>query len=51
MRSPTTKRSCPLPRPDDAADDLVPRNERQLRLGQLAVDDVKVGAADPACLD
>ncbi len=24
-------------------------DERQLRVGQLAVDDVQVGAADPAC--
>jgi len=31
-----------------AADDLVPGNERELRIGQLAVDDVEVSAADAA---
>ena len=31
-----------------AADDLVPGNERELRVRQLAVDDVEVGAADTA---
>src|SRR5206468_6892579 len=35
----------------DAADDLVPRDEWQLRLGELAVDDVEVRAADPAGVD
>ena len=30
------------------ADDLVPEDERELRVGQLAVDDVEVGAADAA---
>src|SRR5262249_27032880 len=34
-----------------AADDLMSRNERQLRIGELAVDDVKVGAADGADFD
>ena len=38
----------PLPRPLDGADDLVAGDERQLRLGQVAVDDVEVGAADAA---
>lgn len=33
---------------DHFADDLVPGNERQLRVGLLAVDDVEVGAADTA---
>jgi len=33
------------------ADDLVAGHERQLRVGQLAVDDVQVGAADPAGAD
>src|SRR5262249_39616700 len=32
----------------DAADDLVPGNQRQFRPRQLAVDDVQVGAADGA---
>ena len=32
----------------DAGDDLVAEHERQLRLGQLAVGDVQVGATDPA---
>ena len=32
----------------DRADDLVAQHQRQLRLGQLAVDDVQVGAADAA---
>ncbi len=41
------------PAPDrlDPADDLVTRDDRQLRIGQLAVDDVQVGAADAAGLD
>ena len=38
----------PRPRADDVADDLVAGNDRQLRLRQLAVDDVQVGAADGA---
>jgi hypothetical protein len=33
---------------DEAADDLVPRHERQLRPRELAVDDMQVGAADAA---
>ena len=32
----------------DRADDLVPDDERELRIGKLAVDDVQVGPADPA---
>ena len=32
----------------DAADDLVPRHDRQLGVLQLAIDDVQVGAADAA---
>jgi hypothetical protein len=36
---------------DDRAHDLVSEDERELGLGQLAVDDVQVGAADPAGLD
>ena len=35
----------------DRADDLVPRHERQLRLCQLAVDDVQIGATDAAGVD
>ncbi len=35
----------------DAADDLMPEDERQLRLGQLAVDDVEIGAAHAARRD
>ena len=35
----------------DAADDLVPRHDRQLGIGQLAVDDMQVGAAYAAGLD
>jgi hypothetical protein len=35
----------------DGADDLVPQDQRQLRLGQLAVHDVQVGAADAAGSD
>ena len=35
----------------DPADDLVPGDDRQLRVGQFAVDDVQVGAADAAGLD
>src|ERR1019366_5441052 len=30
----------------DPADDLVARNDRHLRVGQLAIDDMQVGAAD-----
>ena len=36
---------------DDSADDLVARDARQGRRRQLAIDDVQVGAADPAGLD
>src|SRR5205823_6081720 len=32
-------------------DDLVPGDERELRVGKLAVHDVEVGAADPAGVD
>src|SRR2546428_2395182 len=32
----------------DASDDLVTENQRQLRIGQFAVDNVKIGAADRA---
>ena len=35
----------------DAADDLVPRHDRQLGIGQFAVDDMQVGAADAAGFD
>jgi hypothetical protein len=35
----------------DPPDDLVPWNHRQLRLGQVAVDDVEVGSTDAASLD
>src|SRR5690606_20441158 len=35
----------------DAADDLVTGNERQHRIGQLAIDDVQIRAADGARLD
>jgi hypothetical protein len=35
----------------DAADDLMSRHNGQFRVGQLAVDDVEVGAADSASLD
>ena len=30
---------------DDEADDLVPGNERQFRIGKLAVDDMQIGPA------
>ena len=46
--SPAANRS---PAGDRAAHDLVARHERQLGLGQLAVDDVQVGPADAAGLD
>jgi len=36
---------------DDCADDLVTRNYRHLRVGQLAFDEVKIGAADAAGAD
>ena len=35
----------------DPADDLVPRHDRQFGIGQLAVDDMQVGAADAAGFD
>src|SRR5262249_56157263 len=35
----------------NASDDLVAGNERQLRMRQLAVDHVKIGAADTAGVD
>ena len=35
----------------DPADDLMPRHDRQLRIGQVAVDHVQVGAADAAGRD
>ena len=37
-----------LPALDDPPDDLVAGDERKLRVGQLAVHDVEVGAADAA---
>ena len=46
-RSPVANRSAPR-RPDHLADHLVAGDERQLRLGELAVDDVEVGATDAA---
>ena len=36
---------------DHRPDDLVPRDERKLRLVELAVDDVQIGAAYPAGRD
>jgi hypothetical protein len=38
----------PFARSLDATYDLMPRNDGQLGVGQLAVDDVQVGAADAA---
>src|SRR5262249_47304882 len=38
----------PLPARDDLAGDLMAGDERELRLGEVAVDDVQVGAADAA---
>jgi hypothetical protein len=35
----------------DAADNFVPWHNRQLGVGQFAVDDMQVGAADAASLD
>ena len=35
----------------DAADNLVSRHDRQFRIGQFAVDDMQIGAADAAGLD
>ncbi len=37
--------------PLDQADHLVAGNDRQPRIGQLAVDDVQIGAADAAGFD
>ena len=45
IRSPAAKRSPPL---DHRSDDLMPGDERQLGVGQLAVHDVQVGPADAA---
>ena len=33
----------------DPANDLMARNNRNVRVGQFAVDDMQVGAADAAC--
>ena len=44
-RAPASKREPPL---EHLADDLVAGDERQLRVGELAVDDVQVGPADAA---
>ena len=41
----------PLPRPDDTANDLVSRNKRQLRLRQLTIEDVEVGATNATGVD
>ena len=41
----------PLPRLAHHADDLVAHHQRQLRLGEVAVEDVEVGAADAAGAD
>src|SRR5512132_1792442 len=41
----------PLPAPFYPTYDLMPEHERQLRVGQLAVDDMKVRAADSAGAD
>src|SRR5580658_6365453 len=41
----------PFARSLDPAYDLMPRNDRQLGVGQLAVDDMQIGAADAAGLD
>ena len=46
--SPTANRSTSG---DCVTDDLVPGHERQLGLGQLAIDDVEVGAAHAAGRD
>ncbi len=35
----------------DPADDLVPRHDRQFGIGQFAIDDMQVGAADAAGFD
>ena len=35
----------------DEADDLMTRDDRQPRLGQLTIDDMEIGAADRAGLD
>jgi hypothetical protein len=32
----------------DAPDDFVARNHRNRRIGQVAIDDVQIGSADPA---
>jgi hypothetical protein len=36
------------PEVSNRADDLVAENKRELRLGELTVDDVQVGSADAA---
>ena len=35
----------------DAADDLVPGNERQFRIGQFSIDQMQIGAANRARLN
>ena len=39
------------PHSSDAADDFVPRHDGELCRRQLAVDDMQIGAANPACFD
>ena len=39
------------PQARDAADDFVSRHDGELKMRQLAVDDMQIGAADPACFD
>ena len=47
-RSPIRKPSTPSTDRIDPTDDLVARNDGQLRIGQFAVDDMQVRAADAA---
>ena len=50
-RAPSVKPRDARPDRCDAADDLVARHDRQLRIGQFAVDHVQIGAANAARRD
>ena len=51
VRPPEPGDAEPLAGRDVGSDDLVPEHERELRIGELAVEDVQVGTADAAGLD
>ena len=50
-RSPTENREAAGPTSFTKTHDLMTEHQRELGVGQLAVDDVQIGSADRACLD